>query len=126
MTLLVTDAIVLHSFDYLESSRILRLLTREAGVRSVLARGGSRHGHDLVEGVRDGVEQVGVGAFVRAPQRHLGDGGGAVEAVEVFGELRARAAQVESAQRIEVASRLGVQLGRPLGVEIERRTKPTL
>jgi len=36
---LVTDAIVLHAFDYLESSRILRLVTREAGVRSVLARG---------------------------------------------------------------------------------------
>jgi DNA repair protein RecO (recombination protein O) len=39
MTLLVTDAIVLHAFDYLESSRIIRLLTREAGVQSVLARG---------------------------------------------------------------------------------------
>src|SRR4051812_27575916 len=39
MTLVVTEAIVLHSFDYLESSRILRLVTREAGVRSVLARG---------------------------------------------------------------------------------------
>ena len=39
MTLLVTDAIVLHAFDYLESSRIIRLLTRDAGVQSVLARG---------------------------------------------------------------------------------------
>lgn len=39
MTAVVTDAIVLHSFDYLESSRILKLVTREAGVRSVLARG---------------------------------------------------------------------------------------
>lgn len=36
---LVTDAIVLHAFDYQESSRILRLVTREGGVRSVLARG---------------------------------------------------------------------------------------
>ncbi|HXT18784.1 MAG TPA: DNA repair protein RecO [Gemmatimonadaceae bacterium] len=36
---MITDAIVLHSFDYLESSRILKLVTREAGVRSVLARG---------------------------------------------------------------------------------------
>jgi len=36
---MVTAAIVLHSFDYLESSRILKLMTREAGVRSVLARG---------------------------------------------------------------------------------------
>jgi DNA repair protein RecO (recombination protein O) len=42
MTLVVTDAIVLHAFDYLESSRILKLVTREAGVRSVLARGARR------------------------------------------------------------------------------------
>jgi DNA repair protein RecO (recombination protein O) len=39
MPLLATEAIVLHAFDYLESSRIIRLLTREAGVQSVLARG---------------------------------------------------------------------------------------
>jgi DNA repair protein RecO (recombination protein O) len=39
MPLLVTEAIVLHAFDYLESSRIIRLMTREAGVQSVLARG---------------------------------------------------------------------------------------
>jgi DNA repair protein RecO (recombination protein O) len=39
---IVTDAIVLHAFDYLESSRILRMVTREAGVRSVLARGARR------------------------------------------------------------------------------------
>lgn len=36
---MLTPAIVLHSFDYLESSRILKLVTREGGVRSVLARG---------------------------------------------------------------------------------------
>src|SRR5439155_3144310 len=42
MNLVVTDAIVLHVFDYLESSRILRLVTRDAGVRSVLARGARR------------------------------------------------------------------------------------
>ena len=42
---LVTDAIVLHAFDYLESSRILRLVTREAGVRSVLARGARKSKH---------------------------------------------------------------------------------
>lgn len=39
MSLLVTDAIVLHAFDYLESSRIVRFLTRDAGVQSALARG---------------------------------------------------------------------------------------
>ncbi|HEX8946363.1 MAG TPA: DNA repair protein RecO [Gemmatimonadaceae bacterium] len=42
MSVVVTEAIVLHSFDYLESSRILKLVTREAGVRSVLARGARR------------------------------------------------------------------------------------
>jgi DNA repair protein RecO (recombination protein O) len=42
MALLATDAIVLHSFDYLESSRILRLVTRDGGVRSVLAKGARR------------------------------------------------------------------------------------
>jgi DNA repair protein RecO (recombination protein O) len=39
VTQIVTDAIVLHAFDYLESSRILRLVTRDGGVRAVLARG---------------------------------------------------------------------------------------
>lgn len=39
MSLLQTDAVVLHVADYLESSRILRLATRDAGVQSVVARG---------------------------------------------------------------------------------------
>lgn len=42
MTLVVTEAILLHAFDYLESSRILRLLTRDGGVQSALARGARR------------------------------------------------------------------------------------
>lgn len=42
MPLLVSDAIVLHAFDYLESSRILRLATRDGGVRSALAKGARR------------------------------------------------------------------------------------
>lgn len=39
MPLVTTDAVVLHAFDYLESSRILRVLTRDAGLRSVVAKG---------------------------------------------------------------------------------------
>lgn len=39
MPAIVTTAIVLHAIDYSESSRILRLATREAGVQSVMARG---------------------------------------------------------------------------------------
>jgi len=42
MPALRTDAVVLHVFDYLETSRILRLATREAGMQSVLARGARR------------------------------------------------------------------------------------
>lgn len=39
MGALVTEAIVLHAFDYLETSRIIRLMTRDEGIQSVLARG---------------------------------------------------------------------------------------
>ncbi len=39
MALHETEAIVLHAFEYMESSRILRLLTREGNVQSALARG---------------------------------------------------------------------------------------
>lgn len=42
MPSVVTPAIVLHAFDYSESSRIVRLATREGGVQSVLARGARR------------------------------------------------------------------------------------
>ena len=40
--LVSTEAIVLHAFDYLESSRVLRLATRDAGVRSAIAKGARR------------------------------------------------------------------------------------
>lgn len=40
--LVTTAAIVLHAFDYSETSRIVRLATREAGVQSALARGAKR------------------------------------------------------------------------------------
>jgi DNA repair protein RecO (recombination protein O) len=42
MALIATEAIVLHAFNYLESSRIVRLATRDAGLVSVLARGARR------------------------------------------------------------------------------------
>ncbi len=42
MTALDTDALVLHLFDYRETSRIVRLVTRDAGVVSVVARGARR------------------------------------------------------------------------------------
>lgn len=51
MALLATDAIVLHAFDYLESSRILRLVTRDGGVRSALAKGARRSSRRFGSGV---------------------------------------------------------------------------
>jgi DNA repair protein RecO (recombination protein O) len=61
MALLVTDAVVLHAFDYLESSRILRLATREAGVQSVLAKGarrGSRRYGSALDLFAEGIAQI--------------------------------------------------------------------
>lgn len=40
--LIATPAVVLHAFDYSETSRIVRLATRDAGVQSALARGAKR------------------------------------------------------------------------------------
>ncbi len=51
MALLATDAIVLHSFDYLESSRIIRMVTRDGGVRSVLAKGARRSSRRFGSGI---------------------------------------------------------------------------
>jgi DNA repair protein RecO (recombination protein O) len=42
VSIVSTDALVLHAFDYRETSRILRLATRELGVCSVIARGAKR------------------------------------------------------------------------------------
>jgi DNA repair protein RecO (recombination protein O) len=42
VTQVASDAIVLHAFDYRETSRILRIVTREHGVRSAIARGARR------------------------------------------------------------------------------------
>jgi DNA repair protein RecO (recombination protein O) len=42
VSLVVTDAIVLQCFPYGETSRIVRMLTRTAGVQSAIAKGASR------------------------------------------------------------------------------------
>lgn len=42
MALVTTDAIVLQSFPYGETSRIVRLLTRDIGVQSAMAKGAAR------------------------------------------------------------------------------------
>jgi DNA repair protein RecO (recombination protein O) len=42
MTLVATDAIVLQAFPYGETSRIVRLLTRDIGIHSAIAKGAAR------------------------------------------------------------------------------------
>ena len=42
MPVVSTRSIILHSFNYSETSKILRLLTRDHGVQSVIAKGAQR------------------------------------------------------------------------------------
>ena len=73
MPLVSSDAIVLHAFDYLESSRILRLVTRDAGVRSVLAFGRKLIRLDLLNYCLRNADNVVVGYFCGMPQLGLYD-----------------------------------------------------
>lgn len=97
MTLVVTEAIVLHMFDYLESSRIVRLATRELGVQSVLARGArrpkSRFGTSL------DLFASGVAQFYMRPGRELSTLGG-------FDTTRARLGVAADLDRFVAASAL--------------------
>ena len=95
MTLVSTDAIVLHVQDYLESSRIIRLATREHGVQSVLARGArrpkSRYGSSL------DLFASGVAHFTLKPGRELSNLTG-------FDLVRSRMALAEHLDRFAGAS----------------------
>ena len=92
MALLATDAIVLHSFDYLESSRILRLVTREAGVRSVLAKGARRSSRRF--GSALDLFAQGSAQLYAKPGRDL----------DTLSALRRHAARAPSSPRISAAS----------------------
>jgi len=95
MTLLVTEAVVLHAFDYLETSRIYRLLTRDAGLQSVLARGArrsrSRYG-TAVDLFAEGEAQLAI-----RPTREL-------QTLTAFDVTRARPALAESLERFTGAA----------------------
>jgi DNA repair protein RecO (recombination protein O) len=87
--LVATEAIVLHAFDYLESSRVLRLATREAGVRSAIARGARRSSRRFGGGLD--LFSRGVAHLYTKPGRDL-------DTLAAFDDLRAG---------IELASDLG-------------------
>jgi DNA repair protein RecO (recombination protein O) len=108
MPLRATEAIVLHAFDYLESSRIIRLLTRDAGVQSVLARGArksrGRYGSALdlfAEGtaqiyIKPGRELHNLGAFeVTRSREELAHDVGRFTAASTVAELALRFAGEE-------------------------------
>jgi len=111
MNLVVTDAIVIHAFDYLESSRIFRLVTRDAGVRSVLARG-ARTSRRRFGAALDLYAQGSAELYVK-PGREL-------DTLAAFDLKRSRAALAERLDRFAgaaVIAELALRFGRDGGDE---------
>lgn len=92
-----TEAIVLHGFDYRETSRIVRLATRDAGVVSAIARGANRpksrfgYGLDLFTS--------GVAHLLIHPSRDL-------HTLAAFDASRARPRLAESLERFAASAAL--------------------
>jgi len=97
MPLLASDAIVLHAFDYLESSRIMRLLVRDGGVRSALARGARRSTRRF---------GTGLDLFVHGSAELHVKPGRDLDTLDAFTVIRARAALGEDLGRFSGASAL--------------------
>src|SRR3982751_141228 len=95
MTLVATDAVVLHAFSYLESSRILRLATRDAGVVSVLAKGARRASRRF--GTAVDLFAEGQAQFYAKPGRDL-------HTLSAFDVARSRAGLGEDIGRFTAAS----------------------
>ena len=93
--MLVTDAVVLHAFDYLETSRIYRLLTREAGVQSALARGARRPRSRF--GAAAGLFVEGEATLSVRPAREL-------QTLTAFDVTRARPALASTLERFTAAA----------------------
>src|SRR5687767_9604440 len=95
MPLVATEAIVLHAFDYLESSRVLRLATREAGVRSAIAKGARRSTRRFGGGLD--LFSRGIAQLYTKPGRDL-------DTLASFDDLRASAGLATSLGRFTGAS----------------------
>ena len=93
-----TEAIVLHGFDYRETSRIVRLATREAGVVSVIARGAKRPRSRFGQGLD--LFTSGMAQLTLHPARDL-------HLLTAFDATRSRPALAESLARFNAASALG-------------------
>lgn len=98
MAALDTDALVLHLFDYRETSRIVRLVTREAGVVSVVARGARRPRNRFgaaLDLFASGVAHVAM------------HGAGDLHALHAFDATRSRPELASSLDRFAAAAMLG-------------------
>jgi DNA repair protein RecO (recombination protein O) len=92
-----TEAIVLHGFDYRETSRIVRLATREAGVVSAIAKGAKRPRSRFGLGLD--LFTSGVAHLIVHPSRDL-------HSLTAFDVTRSRPALGTSLARFESASAL--------------------
>ena len=106
MPLIVSEAIVLHAFDYLESSRIVRLITKDAGLRSALAKGARKSRRRF----GSGLDLFGQGtAFLHSrPGRDL-------DTISAFEDVRARSelgADLERFTGAEAIAEIALSLGR--------------
>jgi len=110
--LIVSEAIVLHAFDYLESSRIVKLVTRGAGMRSALAKGARKSRRRF----GSGLDLFGQGtAFLHTkPGREL-------DTISGFEDVRARAelgADLEKFAGAETIAEIALRFGRD-GADVE-------
>ena len=93
-----TEAIVLHGFDYRETSRIVRMATREVGVVSVIARGAKRPKSRFGQGLDLFTSGV---AHIRVQE------GRDLHTLAAFDAGRARPALAMSLARFNAAAALG-------------------
>jgi DNA repair protein RecO (recombination protein O) len=94
---LSTDALVLHTLDYRETSRIVRLVTRDAGVVSVVARGARRAKNRF--GAALDLFATGAAQIVISPSRDL-------HALNAFEATHGRPSLAASLDRFGAASAL--------------------
>lgn len=92
-----TGAIVLHAFDYRETSRIVRLATRDAGVVSAIARGARRPKSKFGQGLD---------LFTSGSAQLLLHPNGDLHTLAAFDASRARGGLATSLQRFGAAAAL--------------------
>jgi len=93
-----TAAIVLHAFDYRETSRIVRLATRDAGVVTAVVRGAKRPKSRFGQGL-----DLFIGGTAQLIMHPTGD----LHTLTAFDAFRARPALAGSLRRFGAAAALG-------------------